>query len=193
MGSNRKRTTYKHDITRAVSSIRIKFQRRMTVPMFHPQHIEAVSQLLEYGFNELNRITKLNSLRRVDKLVQAHYVIDTLTHGFANITPADPRNRGAEEYIYGNNGFETIHGLKDLDKIITDTEGEEDHASDRDQWNKWMRESMQRDHEKKHREHNYPKQDPPERQTEGYLQPQDKYVKSVYNKSKYTKSSTQRD
>ena len=38
-----------------------------------------------------------------------------------------------------------------------------------------------------------PKQDPPERQTQGYLQPQDKYVKSVYNKSNYTKSSTQRD
>ena len=186
MGSNRKRTTYKHDITRAVSSIRIKFQRRMTVPMFHPIHIGAVSQLLEYGFNELNRITKLNSLRRVDKLVQAHYVIDTLTHGFANITPADPRNRGAEEYIYGDNGFETIHGLKDLDKIITETEGEIDHATDSDQWNKWMRESMQRAEEKKHREHNQPD----ERQTEGYVQPKDKSDQSYYKKGKYAKSST---
>lgn len=186
MGSNRKRNIYKHDITRAMNSTRLKFQRRMTVPMFHPQHLRAVADILQYGSDELNRLVNLNSFRRVDKLVHAHYVINTMTSNLAGIKPADPRNRGAEEYIYGNNGFETIHGLAELDQIITETEGEEDHASDHDQWRRWTKEAIQRDAERKHRQHNQP----PETKSEGNEQAKDKYFKSVYKKGKFTKSST---
>ena len=186
MGSNRKRHIYKHDITRAMNSTRLNFQRRMTIPMFHPQHLLAVAEIFQYGADELNRLVNLNSFRRVDKLVHAHYVINTMTSNLAGIKPADPRNRGAEELVWGHNGLENIHGLADLDKIITETEGEEDHASDHDQWRKWMRESMEREEEQKHRKHNQP----PETKSEGIEQAKNKYVQSVYKKGKFTKSST---
>ena len=185
MGSNRKRTIYKHDITRAMSNIRLSFQRRMTVPMFHPQHLLAVADILNYGYTELTRLANLNSFRRVDKLVHAHYVINTMTSNLANIKPADPRNRGAEECVYGDNGLENIHGLKDLDKIITDTEGEEDHASDRDQSKRWFEEDRAREAERQHRNHNQP----PETKSKGKEQTNDKYFKSMYKKGKFAKSS----
>jgi len=186
VGSNRKRTTYKHDITRAMKNIRLNFQRRMTVPMFHPQHISAVAEILHYGYNELTRLSTLNSFRRVDKLVHAHYVINTMTSNLASITPADPRGRGGEEGFYGSNGFENIHGLNGLDTIITETEGEIDHASDRDQFERWTAEGLERKRQLDHRKHNQP----PETKSKGKEQTYDKYVKSMYKKGKYAKSST---
>ena len=185
MGSNRKRKIYKHDITRAMHNVRLRFQRRMTVPMFHPQHISAVAEIFNYGYNELTRLVGLNSFRRVDKLVHAHYVIQTMTSSLANIKPADPRHRGAEELQWGTHGLESIHGLDDLDLIITDTEGEEDHASDGDENRRWFAEDRAREAERKHRQHNQP----PETNSDSEEQANDKHVKSYYKKGKFAKSS----
>ena len=185
MGSNRKRKIYKHDITRAMHNVRLRFQRRMTVPMFHPQHISAVAEIFNYGYNELTRLVGLNSFRRVDKLIHAHYVIHAMTSSLASIEPRDPRNRGAEQLQWGTHGLEDIHGLDDLDKIITDTEGEEDHGSDGDEIRRWTAEGQERQRQLDHRKHNQP----PETNSDGKEQTNDKYFKSMYKKGKYAKSS----
>lgn len=185
MGSNRKQIKYKHDITRAIRNIRLNFQRRMTVPMFHPLHISQVAEILKWGSEELFRIASLNSFRRVDKLVHSHYVIHSMTSSLANIQPKDPRAKGSEELIYGDYGLEDHKGLKELDTIITDTEGEEDHASDRDQYDRWFAEDRARQKELDHRKHNQP----PETKSNSEEQTNDKYFKSMHKKGKYAKSS----
>ena len=185
MSSNRKQIRYKHDITRAMYNVRLRFQRRLNVPMFHPLHINQVSEIFLFASEELKRISSLNALRRVDKLIQSHYIINAMNFELSDIQPKDPRDRGAEEYRYGHNGFESIHGLEDLDAIITETEGEEDHASDGDQQARWFAQDRERRKELARRKHNQP----PETKSNSEEQTNDKYFKSMYKKGKYAKSS----
>ena len=185
MGSNRKQIKYKHDITRAMYNVRLRFQRRLQVPMFHPLHINQVADIFITAGKELKRISSLNSLRRVDKLIHAHYQIGSMNFELGNIKPEDPRDRGAEEFRYGHNGFESIQGLEDLDAIITQTEGEEDHASDGDQQARWFAQDRERRKELARRKHNQP----PETKSNSEKQTNDKYFKFMHKKGKYAKSS----
>ena len=190
MGGKQARHKYKsynHDIVRAMYNTQIKWNRRLLVPMFHPEHTKIVAELFADAGEQLRRISLKNSLTRLEKLVQSHYILDAMAHTLKWIKPEDPRQRGAEEYQYQGNGFQNIHGLEDLDKIINDTLGEEDERGDHIQWRKWTNEGIARDKAKKDRDAHFKHNQPPEEDgsnAEGYDQGQLSPLQSLFKNKK---------
>ena len=192
MGGKQKRHKYKqytHDISRSIFNSHIRWNRRLLVSMFHPDHISQVALMMTEAGKELSRISLLKSLTRVEKLVQVHWQLDVMAGKLRYMKPADPRQKGGEDYEYQDSGYQNIHGLQDLDEIINNTLGEEDERGDFIMQNKSIKDSIQRqrefDAENAHFKHNQPPEEKDGSNAEGNEQEQPPYVQSLSkNRSK---------
>ena len=93
----------------------MKWTRRVTFPMFHHTHVKQASDILRNLSDELQRISQSNSLRQVDKCVQAQMSIVMANFELQEMTPTDPRVRGCEESTFSeHHGYVDHRGFKDL-------------------------------------------------------------------------------
>lgn len=192
MGGKQKRhmyKQYKHDIVRAMFNSSIRWNRRLLIPMFHPDHIREVAKMMTECGEVLRRLSIKNSLTRVEKLIQAQWSLDMLSGHLKFMKPTDPRDRGGEEYEYQGDGFQTLTGLEDLDKIINNTLGEEDEGGDHIMWNTMTRENIQRakdrDQQQAHFKHNQPPEEKDGLHDSSDKEPEPAY--SAYKKGKFKK------
>ena len=93
----------------------MKWTRRVTFPMFHHTHVQQASDILRNLSDDLQRISQSNSLRQVDKCVQAQMSIVMANFELQEMTPTDPRVRGCEEGSYTtHHGYVDHRGFNDL-------------------------------------------------------------------------------
>lgn len=86
---------------------RMRFRRRMDVPMWDAEHLEKVPNILIEGAEAIRRIRGHNELRNDDKLMYAQMIIQQMQGDLQRMKPTDPRERGAEMLEY------TAYGLVD--------------------------------------------------------------------------------
>ena len=116
----------KRNVNPTVANLRngsLRFKRRLDVPMWHHDHLSKVINTLEEVTAELRRIKNSNTLRNFDKCVYAQHCLMFANQSFSQMTPKDPRTRGASIYGYPNthymvdeNGHEEVQARKDLDE-----------------------------------------------------------------------------
>jgi len=86
---------------------RMKFRRRLDVPMWDAEHLDKVANILTDGADQIRRIRGNNELRTDDKLMCAQMIIQSMQGDLQRMKPTDPRERGAEMLEY------TAYGLVD--------------------------------------------------------------------------------
>ena len=102
----------------------LKFKRRVDFPMWHPDHISKVANILREFADRLDAIHGSNSLRGADKTLCAQNMIMEMNNTVQRISPKDPRERGAEKLEYGDyglvdtNGFDAVEARDDLQEDI---------------------------------------------------------------------------
>lgn len=92
----------------------LKFTKRMTVPLFHTNHITKAKNVFRQVADELERLEQSNSLRNVDKCIYSQHVIQQAHHELLDCHPTDPRERGAELGSYSCGGWMDELGHKEL-------------------------------------------------------------------------------
>ena len=98
----------------------LKFKRRVDFPMWHPDHISKVANILREFADRLDAIHGSNSLRGADKTLYAQNMIMEMNLTAQRISPRDPRERGAERLEYSDyglidtNGFDAVQARDDL-------------------------------------------------------------------------------
>jgi hypothetical protein len=98
----------------------LKFKRRVDFPMWHPDHISKVANILREFADRLDAIHGSNSLRGADKTLYAQNMIMEMNSTVQRISPKDPRERGAERLEFGGyglvdtNGFDAVEARDDL-------------------------------------------------------------------------------
>lgn len=101
---------------------RMKFRRRLDVPMWDAEHLDKVANILTDGADQIRRIRGNNELRTDDKLMCAQMIIQSMQSDLQRMKPTDPRERGAEmlEYTaYGlvdRNGHAAVQARSDLER-----------------------------------------------------------------------------
>ncbi len=120
---NRKRKLLNNPTVEAMRSGLLSFKRRLDIPMWHVDHLNKTITLLEEAVAELKRIRNSNTLRNVDKVTYAQYCIVYLNGSFKNMTPKDPRERGASKmghygrhYMFDANGHDALLNREDLEE-----------------------------------------------------------------------------
>lgn len=120
---NKKRKLLNNPTVEAMRSGLLSFKRRLDIPMWHVDHLDKTITLLEEAVAELKRIRNSNTLRKVDKVTYAQYCIVYLNGSFKNMTPKDPRERGAAKmghngrhYMYDANGYDALLNREDLEE-----------------------------------------------------------------------------
>ena len=94
----------------------MRFKRRLDIQMWHIDHLTKSIEELSALVDELKRIKNSNTLRNSDKCMYAQMTITTANSGFANMTPSDPRSRGAEHLEYTEQGLVNKNGHEEIAK-----------------------------------------------------------------------------
>lgn len=98
----------------------MRFKRRVDFPMWHPDHISKVANIMREYADRIEKIHQSNSLRAADKTLCAQRLILEMNAVVQTITPKDPRERGAERLKFGeyglidHNGFDDVKARADL-------------------------------------------------------------------------------
>ena len=92
----------------------LRFKRRMDLPMWHQDHLLKVSRILQDAGKRIEEISNSNSLRNVDKCLAAQTVVSLANADAGQITPKDPRERGAELGVYTEQGWANLAGHAEL-------------------------------------------------------------------------------
>tara|TARA_B100000530_G_scaffold321921_1_gene256455 strand:- start:4445 stop:4792 length:348 start_codon:yes stop_codon:yes gene_type:complete len=95
---------------------RMKFKRRIDIPLWHQDHLPKVVNLLRESADRIEKINQSNELRNSDKTLAAQVVITQAQHHASRMSPLDPRERGAELGEYGDQGWVTTHGHEALNR-----------------------------------------------------------------------------
>ena len=94
----------------------MRFKRRLDIQMWHIDHLTKSIEELSALVDELKRIKNSNTLRNSDKCMYAQMTITTANSRFANMTPSDPRSRGAEHLEYTEQGLVNKNGHEEIAK-----------------------------------------------------------------------------
>lgn len=98
----------------------MRFKRRVDFPMWHPDHISKIANIMREYAERIEAVHGSNSLRSADKTLCAQRLIVEMNAVVQTITPRDPRTRGAERLQFGDyglidhNGFNGVKAHKDL-------------------------------------------------------------------------------
>jgi hypothetical protein len=84
---------------------RMRFRRRLDVPMWDAEHLDKVVNILTDGADKIKRIRGNNELRTDDKLMCAQMIIQSMQSDLQRMKPLDPRERGAEKLEYTSFGL----------------------------------------------------------------------------------------
>ena len=93
---------------------RMRFKRRLDVPMWHVDHLNKSIVVLKELLESLEEIRKGNSTRHADKCMYAQTAITVANGRFAIMGPQDPRSRGAELGEYTDQGWTDRTGHAEL-------------------------------------------------------------------------------
>ena len=100
----------------------LRFKRRVDFPMWHPDHISKVANILREFADRIEGVHQSNSLRGADKTLHAQHLIMEMNLVVNRITPKDPRERGAEHLEFGEygcidkNGFSSVRARTELEE-----------------------------------------------------------------------------
>lgn len=95
---------------------RMKFKRRIDLPLWHHDHLPKVVRLLRESADRIEQINQSSVLRNSDKTLAAQVVITQAQHHASNMSPIDPRERGAELGEYTDQGWTDTHGHEALNQ-----------------------------------------------------------------------------
>jgi len=102
----------------------MQWKRRIAIPMWHPSHVSKAANILKEYADRIAKIDQSNSMRGSDRTTLAQSLLVEMNHQFGQISPQDPRERGAEryEFINGNDHRVNTLGFEDLakDKELND-------------------------------------------------------------------------
>tara|TARA_A100000172_G_scaffold66990_1_gene46682 strand:- start:598 stop:954 length:357 start_codon:yes stop_codon:yes gene_type:complete len=99
---------------------RMRFKRRLDIPMWHPEHIQKTINMLRETADEIERVKRSNSLRESDQLMYSQMILQRANHHFASMSPIDPRERGTEmleftaDGLIDKNGHAAVQARRDL-------------------------------------------------------------------------------
>ena len=93
---------------------RMRFKRRLDVPMWHIDHLNKTVEILTKLTEELIKLRKNNSFRNADKCMYAQTAISFANGKLASMLPKDPRERGAELGEYTEQGWANLNGHAEL-------------------------------------------------------------------------------
>ena len=101
---------------------RMKFRKRLDIPMCDSEHLDKAANILSDGAEEIRRIRGNNELRIDDKLMCAQMIIIQMQGDLQRMKPVDQRERGAEMLQYtafglvDRNGHEAVQARSDREK-----------------------------------------------------------------------------
>jgi len=95
---------------------RMRFRRRLDVPMWDAEHLDKVANILTDGADKIRRIRGNNELRTDDKLMCAQMIIQTMQSDLQRMKPTDPRERGAERLEHTSFGLVDRNGHDEVQR-----------------------------------------------------------------------------
>lgn len=106
-----------------IASGRMRFKRRLDLPMWHHDHLPKIVRLLRESADRIEQISKSNVLRNSDKTLASQVVITQAQMHASKMSPTDPRERGAERLEYrewggltNTIGFDELNARSDLNE-----------------------------------------------------------------------------
>ena len=110
---------YKKRLNRAVlnmASGRMKFKRRIDLPLWHHDHLPKVVNLLRECADRIEKINNTSALRNSDKTLAAQVIISKAQSHASRMSPLDPRERGSELGEYTDQGGVNKAGFDELNQ-----------------------------------------------------------------------------
>ena len=105
-----------------IASGRMRFKRRLDLPMWHHDHLPKIVRLLRESADRIEKITQSNELRNSDKTLAAQVIITKAQSHASRMSPLDPRERGSERLEYrewggltNTSGFDELNSRSDMD------------------------------------------------------------------------------
>ena len=95
---------------------RMRFRRRLDVPLWDADHLDKVANILTDGADKIRRIRGNNELRTDDKLMCAQMIIQTMQSDLQRMKPTDPRERGTEKLEYTSFGLVDRNGHDEVQR-----------------------------------------------------------------------------
>lgn len=99
-----------------IASGRMRFKRRIDVPLWHHDHLPKVVQLLRECADRIEKINQSNVLRNSDKTLASQVVITDANYHASRMSPLDPRERGSELGEYTEQGWVNKAGFEELNQ-----------------------------------------------------------------------------
>lgn len=83
----------------------MQYKKRIDIPLWHPNHLPQAIQALRNCADEMERLQKSNSMRIVDRIIHAQFLVHSLNVFLKNhAIPSDPRTRGVHSFTEYDNG-----------------------------------------------------------------------------------------
>lgn len=92
----------------------MRFRRRVDIPMWHVDHISKVANILREYADRIEASHSSNAMRASDKTMHCQSLIKSMNRDMGQITPRDPRERGAEKLRYTDFGLINEAGFDEL-------------------------------------------------------------------------------
>jgi len=92
----------------------MRFKRRLDLPMWHQDHLLKISRILIDAGTRIQEVSNESTLRNVDKCLAAQTILSMANADASQITPLDPRDRGAELGMYTDQGWANMAGHAEL-------------------------------------------------------------------------------
>lgn len=102
----------------------LKFRRRVEIPCWHHEHIAKVARIFREYADNIEAIGTLETMLNHEKVSLVQFQIQRMNWDMQELTPHDPRQRGAEQMRYVNgrtyqtnmNGVDHVERREDLDE-----------------------------------------------------------------------------
>ena len=102
------------EVVMRMRSGQMRFKRRLDLPMWHQDHLLKISRILVDAGKRIEKISNESALRNVDKCLAAQTILSLANVDASQITPLDPRDRGAELGEYTDQGWTNKAGHAEL-------------------------------------------------------------------------------
>jgi len=99
-----------------IASGRMRFKRRLDLPMWHHDHLPKIVRLLRESADRIEKINQSNELRNSDKTLAAQVIITRAQLHASRMSPLDPRERGSELGEYTDRGWVNKAGFDELNQ-----------------------------------------------------------------------------